>query len=56
MKKRYVSNDNYSRGETFRKTLLQGVDQLTLIATATKSLQYEIAKILGMCVPTVILV
>ena len=55
---------NFNRGETFRGTLLrlgeirsilpEGVPIMALTATATRTLQHEIARILGMCGPTVI--
>ena len=55
---------NFNRGETFRGTLLrlgeirsfqpEGVPIMALTATATQTLQHEIARILGMRGPTVI--
>ena len=55
---------NFNRRETFRGTLLrlgeihsilpEGVPIMALTATVTRTLQHEIARILGMCGPTVI--
>ena len=55
---------NFNRGETFRRTMLrlgeirsifpEGVPIMAVTATATRTLQHEIARILGMCGPTVI--